>query len=98
MKALSGNTAQLPEIPLELPASAIGTDTISAIQAGIMVGYTGMVKYMVSEIRRELQDPYHVIATGGLSSILSNLHNDFDYIDKHLTLKGLYFMGKYFPS
>ncbi|UZR93719.1 type III pantothenate kinase [Chondrinema litorale] len=95
MKALSGNTAQLPEIPLEFPKSVIGTDTVTAIQSGLMIGYTGLVKHMISEIKNELNQSCKVIATGGLSSILENLHSEFDQVDKHLTLKGLFYMSKY---
>jgi len=95
MKALSGNTAQLPEIPLELPANVIGTDTVSAMQAGIMIGYTGLIKHMLSTMKSAMNASCKVAATGGLSSVMHNLHHEFDAIDSHLTLKGILFMIKY---
>jgi type III pantothenate kinase len=82
-------TAQLPEVPLELPASAVGKDTVHAIQSGVLIGYVGLVRHMIRHLREELGDHYGVIATGGLSSVLSPLREDFDHINPYLTLDGL---------
>lgn len=89
IRALSGNTAQLPEVPLEMPASSIGTNTVEALQAGILIGYVGLVGHMLGEIKKELQAPCLTVATGGLSAILTPLKPYFDVIDKNLTLNGL---------
>jgi type III pantothenate kinase len=89
VKALSSNTAKLPFVPLELPESAIGKDTVHAIQSGILLGYTHMVKGMITQIKSELAVDCKVIATGGLSSILHTLEADFDVIDRTLTLEGM---------
>lgn len=87
--ALVGNTAQLPEVPLTLPESAIGTNTVEAIQAGVLWGYVSMVEGMLDRIQKELGKETKVIATGGLSSILHPLHNRFDAVNPKLTLEGL---------
>lgn len=92
IKALVGNTAQLPEVPLELPESVIGTDTISAIQNGVLWGYVAMVEGMLDRIEKEVGENYKVVATGGLSSILHPLHDRFDEVNRHLTLEGLRFI------
>ncbi|WP_109831006.1 type III pantothenate kinase [Reichenbachiella versicolor] len=89
MKSLSANTAKLPEIPLEIPNSVVGTDTISAMQSGIMQGYVGLVRHMVNETKKHHAHPPKVIATGGLSFVFEPLHDVFDEIDVHLTLNGL---------
>jgi type III pantothenate kinase len=90
VKALSSNTAKLPYVPLELPKSAIGKDTVHAIQSGILLGYTYMVEGMIGRIKSELGgEDVKVVATGGLSSILHTLKDDFDAIDRHLTLEGM---------
>lgn len=89
IKALVGNTAQLPEVPLELPESKMGKSTTEAIQAGILWGYVSMIEGMLDKIEKELGYPSTVIATGGLSSILYPLHSRFDVVDKQLTLEGL---------
>lgn len=89
IKSLFTNTSKLPEVQLELPVSAIGKDTIHSIQAGILYGYAGLVRGMLEAIKNELARDFHVIATGGLSKILTNLEGGFDKIDKNLTLKGI---------
>lgn len=86
--ALTQQTSQLPLIPLELPESVIGHDTVSAMQAGILWGYVGLVKEILSRMKYELGNNYKVIATGGLSSILEPLKDQFDYHDKLLTIEG----------
>lgn len=87
--ALVGNTAQLPEVPLELPESAIGKDTIHAIQSGVLWGYVSMVEGMLDRIQAEMGKDMKVVATGGLSSILHPLHDRFDEVSPKLTLEGL---------
>lgn len=94
MKALFGNTAQLPEVPLELPESVVGKNTIHAIQSGILWGYVGMVRQMIQKTRDELGAQYIAIATGGLSKILHPLKNDFHAVAPHLTLDGLRFIAE----
>jgi type III pantothenate kinase len=89
IKALFMNTSKLPEVELILPASSIGQNTVESIQAGILYGYTGLVKGMLEFIRKDLQVPVKVIATGGLSSILAHLHDQFDLVDRNLTLTGI---------
>lgn len=93
--SLASNTAQLPLVPLELPPSAIGHDTVSAIQAGVLWGYVGLVKEIISKIKSESLQPYKVIATGGLSSILHPLESEFDVISKTLTLDGMKLIYEY---
>ena len=89
MNALFSNTAQLAMVPLEIPKSALGKDTPHALQAGILLGYVGLVKELLDRISDELKMPIKVAATGGLSSVLTPLHDRFDIIDKMLTLDGL---------
>ncbi|WP_194775212.1 type III pantothenate kinase [Pararhodonellum marinum] len=89
IKALFMNTAKLPEVELVLPPYTLGQNTVQSIQAGILYGYTGLVKGMLTYIRKDLKSPYKVIATGGLSSILEHLHDEFDLVDRNLTLTGI---------
>lgn len=89
--ALYANTAKLPdiEIPLELPTSAIGKNTEHALQAGVLLGYIGLVEHLIAHIREELGGKCKVVATGGLSSIITPLEKNFDIIEPLLTLDGL---------
>lgn len=94
VKALFSNTAQLPDVPLELPDSVIGKNTIHAIQAGILWGYEGMVRSMIRKIRRELDGDCIAIATGGLSKIIPTLKGEFKEININLTMEGLRIIGE----
>lgn len=94
VKALFANTAQLPEVPLVLPSSAIGRNTAHSIQAGILLGYEGLVKSMIRRIRDELGGECIAVATGGLSSIIDTLREEFVEIDPNLTLGGLQLIGE----
>lgn len=97
--ALFNNTAQLPEVPLESPVSALGTDTVSAIQSGIIFGYTGLVKNMIEAIQKETKVTYKTIATGGLAAILENnleFKAVFNEVNPILTLTGIRLAGKFF--
>lgn len=95
IKSLSQNTAKLFDVPLELPTSALGKNTVHAIQAGILLGYEGLVVSMIHRIRHELSDANcATIATGGLSSIIPTLKFHFTEIDKNLTLNGLKIIGE----
>lgn len=94
VKSLFDNTAQLPpDIPLVYPESVLGTDTFSAIQSGVLFGYGGLIKEIVSEMKNELDRgssrPCFVVATGGLSSLVAPHVKIFDSIDGNLTLRGL---------
>ncbi|MEL6864131.1 MAG: type III pantothenate kinase [Bacteroidota bacterium] len=89
INALFQNTAQLPEVPLEVPKSALGQNTVHAIQAGVVLGYVGLVKHLLEHIRQEMGADVKVIATGGLSSVLKPLAPEFDEIDRRLTIEGL---------
>lgn len=94
VKALFSNTAQLPEVPLVLPESALGKNTVQAIQSGILLGYEGLVRGMITRIRRELDGDCIAVATGGLSSIISSLEGEFVEINRNLTLDGLRIIGE----
>lgn len=87
--SLFQKTAQLPEVPLEMPRSVLGKDTVHAIQSGVLNGYVGMVRHMIGSLREEVGSPYVAVATGGLSHVLKPLHSAFHEIDANLTLDGL---------
>ncbi|HEX6891844.1 MAG TPA: type III pantothenate kinase, partial [Chryseolinea sp.] len=70
IKSLSQNTAKLFDVPLEIPSTVLGRGTVQAIQAGVLIGYEGMVKHMLERIRTELNQPsLNSIATGGYTQL-----------------------------
>ncbi len=93
VKALFTNTAQLPDIQLDLPTSALGKDTASAIRSGILIGYEGLVKNLIIKIKQELGNDTVVLATGGLSLVIPTLKDYFEEINQDLTLEGIRQVG-----
>ncbi len=94
VRALSQNTAKLFDVPLEMPTSALGINTVTAIQSGIVIGYEGLVKNMVHAIRQELKEECPALATGGLSFVITSLRGFFQIVDPQLTLDGLRIIGE----
>lgn len=94
ISSLFQKTAQLPEVPLRLPDSAVGKNTVRSIQSGILLGYVGLVRELLRQIRSELGQHYIAVATGGLSSILHPLRRDFTHVNMELTLEGLRLVGE----
>ena len=90
MDALFERAAKLPKVEIVKPASVIGKNTVSAMQAGAIYGQAGQVDRIVAEMRRELDEPEcTVVATGGFSSLIAAESSVIDVVDKHLTLDGL---------
>jgi len=94
--SLFNNTAQLPSVPLEAPPSSLGTNTIHSIQAGIVLGFKGLVESLIMQMKSDMSnitginiDDIKVIATGGLNSVLRPITEVFQEVDKSLTLHGL---------
>jgi type III pantothenate kinase len=90
VRALAQNTAKLFDVPLQWPATAMGKNTVQAIQAGVLMGYEGLVKSMLERLRNELHDPeLKSVATGGLVTVIPSLAETFTAVDPNLTLEGL---------
>ena len=96
IKSLSSNTAQLPLVELKAPPTSLGANTIECIQAGVILGYKGLVEYMIERTKSDLSErtgvdkkDIHVVATGGLNSVLKPLVDCFEDFDSEFTLQGL---------
>ena len=78
---------------MEPPGKAIGTNTVAALQSGLVYGYVGLVEGMVRRFIKELATPESpdviVIATGGLANVIASETDVFTAVDEDLTLKGL---------
>ena len=87
--ALFGATAQLPQVDLRIPSSALGRSSEDSIRAGIMYGYAGLVNSIIEKTEEETGEKLFIIATGGLSKTISPLIPRIDMLDKLHTLNGL---------
>lgn len=88
--ALAGKTAQLPQIHLTPPPSILGENTIHAIQAGVVYGFTGLVDSIIEQTQNEINEKLTIVATGGLSAVIAPLTKHVKTTDQMLTLNGLY--------
>ncbi|MBQ6347391.1 MAG: type III pantothenate kinase [Clostridia bacterium] len=88
--ALTERTAKLPRFELVKPENVIGRNTVTNMQAGIVYGYIGQIKYLVNRMKREMGvEGIKVIATGGLAVLVAGESSVIDVMDGLLTLKGL---------
>lgn len=90
-EALFRYASRLHEVELVKPLRAIGRNTAECVQAGMVLGYAGMVERLVRETQHEL-GPCKVIATGGLVNTVAQATDIIDHVDPDLTLEGLRLM------
>ncbi len=88
-EALFTRTAQLPRVELTSPKHVIGTNTITAMQSGIIYGYASLVEGMLSRIREEWGEKAPVVATGGYATLIAKETTVIDKVNPDLTLIGL---------
>ena len=88
-EGLFARAAMLPRVELTRPKQAIGTNTTSAMQSGIIFGYVGLVEGIVARIQQELGEKAKVVATGGYAELIANETSVIDTVNPDLTLIGL---------
>ncbi|HUN55076.1 MAG TPA: type III pantothenate kinase [Smithella sp.] len=88
-EALFERASKLPRVEFSKPKTVITKDTVSAIQAGIMFGYAGLVDGIVDRMKAEVKTNPLVIATGGLANIIAPETKTIEKIEEMLTLDGL---------
>ena len=88
MDALFHHAAALRRVELVEPRSVIGKSTVESIQSGVLYGYAGQVDGMCRRILRELGHGA-VIATGGLSEVITPFSECVEHREPWLTLHGL---------
>ncbi|MBX7540601.1 type III pantothenate kinase [Qipengyuania sphaerica] len=91
LDALVGNTAKLPRIAIEKPASdsVIGRNTEDQMLIGVFWGYVALIEGLVARMKKEIGRPARVVATGGLALLFDEITDLFDEVDSDLTLLGL---------
>jgi len=95
--ALFTQAAMLPRVELVHPTQVIGTNTIAAMQSGIVFGYVGLIEGVVTRIQQELGEKTKVVATGGYAELIAKETAVIDVVNPDLTLIGLrlvYLMNK----
>jgi type III pantothenate kinase len=88
-EALTARAARLFRVDLAQPPTAIGRNTVTNIQSGIVYGYAGLVDGLVTRMRGEMEGTPRVVATGGLVGLVEGLARTIEVVNPHLTLEGL---------
>lgn len=89
LEALAARAAQLRKVELVRPRSAIGKNTVEALQSGALYGFAGQVDGLVDRITAELGEVTAVVATGGLAPIVVPESRRITHHEPDLTLLGL---------
>lgn len=85
---LHRRASMLPKVDLQFPDKVVGTNTIGAIQAGILYGAIDAMEGMVNRIRKEIGARAIVIATGGFSTLVATRTEIIDRVEPSLVLDG----------
>ena len=88
MDALFSRADRLSRVELVEPRSVIGKSTVEALQSGAIYGFAGQVDGICRRMQDELGEST-VVATGGLSGLISRYSTTIQHVDPWLTLHGL---------
>jgi type III pantothenate kinase len=88
--ALVNRAAKLFDVPLVRPSAAIGTDTVTSLQSGIIFGFIGQAEYLIAKIQEEMGTSATVVATGGLAELVAAHTKAIHRVDERLVLDGIY--------
>lgn len=88
-EALFREASKLPRVEIVKPRDVIGKSTISSMQSGIVLGYTGLVDEIVTRMKAELESDPKVIATGGVAHQIAGESRTIEDVDEYLSLEGL---------
>ena len=91
MEALHQAAAKLPRVAIQRPRgnTAIGKDTVAAMQSGVFWGYIALIEGLVARIKTEWGKPMTVVGTGGVASLFHGATSSIDHFDPDLTIRGM---------
>lgn len=93
-EALFKKASKLPRVDLlNPPAQVIGKNTANSMKSGIIFGYAGLVDGMITRMKKEMDPPPTVVATGGLAFLMNKVSHTIEVVEPDLTLEGLRIIG-----
>ena len=94
-EGLVQKASKLPRVEIfSKPKNVITRDTISAMNSGIIYGYSGLVDGIVRRMKKEAGYDMTVVATGGLAPLICEESEVIDHVEEFLTLEGLMLIYK----
>lgn len=88
-ESLTRRAARLPDVEISGPKSVIGTNTVQAMQSGLLWGTVSELEGMVERMNEEMGGDAVVVATGGLAEAVVAFTDVIDHYEPWLTLEGL---------
>ncbi len=92
VRALHDETSLLPHVALQPPDSAVGTDTASCIQAGIVYGAAGAVERLFCELVPD--GGATLVLTGGDAELIAPFINYPHRVEPDLVMRALVSLGQ----
>ena len=96
-EALFARAAKLPRIEVKRVSRVIGNSTVTSMQSGIYFGYVSLVDGILIRMKKEM-GKCHVVATGGLATLIGQESSQINSIEENLTLQGLYLFDEWARS
>jgi type III pantothenate kinase len=87
--ALLNRAARLYRVELVRPKEAIGRNTVTNVQSGLVYGWAGLADGLIDRMKAEMAGDPKVIATGGLASLIVNVTRNIQHVNEHLAFEGL---------
>ena len=88
-EALTARAARLYRVEFVRPKEAIGRNTVTNLQSGVVYGYAGLVDGLVGRMKAEMAGQAKVIATGGHAPLIAEAARSIDHVNVDLGLEGL---------
>ncbi len=92
LRALHDETSLLPHVVLQPPDSAVGTDTTSCIQAGVIYGAVGAVERLFSELAPDGRAT--LVLTGGDAEVIAPFINYPHRVEPDLVMRALVLLDR----
>ncbi len=89
MDALAARAARLFRVEMVRPEIAIGRNTTTNIQSGMVFGFAGLVDGLVERMKPELGGSPTVVGTGGWASLIAGASRTIQHVNGDLKLEGL---------
>lgn len=93
-EVLYSNAAKLPEFRVEKKDSFLASNTKDAMSVGCVDGFIGMLKYLISGMKKELNTTPFVLCCGGAGKSLVQYIAEIDEYDSDFVSDGLNYIYK----
>ena len=89
--ALAERAAALRRIEVVRPRSALGKNTVAALQAGIVIGFAGQIDALVDRLRSDVAElaDASVVLTGLRADLVAEESRTITDVEPELALEGL---------